>query len=642
MKFSVLTPVYNGALTLEEAAKTLNHQTFQDWEWLIVNDGSKDDTGKIADNLAEKDPRIHVVHQPNGGVSVARNRAMDEAHGEWIVWLDADDAYTADALKMVNALTAEHPEVNALEFPYLRQGCDDQLQGAAGEAGVLSGTDAFERLYVNPATRGQHWQPWRFVYRRENLPRFRKGIIHEDVDVLPAHLLTLGQVYIADKPFYIYTPDREGAATQTFTPKRVTDILDVTENNWLSCPKLQTMLTWNLWGYFRAAEHFEEPARTELMSQFRKHPEYLGLTAAQFKRHPGVETARILAIFLVVLQHIVFLGGILNDDLNALQRLQARSLEAVSQCCVDIFGLISGFVLAGAIAHSTATGTWLQRQLHRWIGFGKLWCQVWCTGLLVLGICWLAVHCGVIAATPVATDWQRALLPLLKDEYWYSTGYFFVFLLTPILLPFARWKHAKWLALALFVIACGVTAFPGGKDALPLNNGYSAAWLVILAFWGMVLRNLLPSRFLTRKQGLLCACIALLMLSVTICQRLVMAAIPAVKECFRDEWTLHHYPSPTIVIAAAAILLASTTFTPGHRARKLICGLSSCAFGVYLIHVQPFFFEHCFKGQFASLATLPWYLFGITILLLAAAIFTACALVEVLRQTCTKRLFHKS
>lgn len=90
---SVIMPAYNVKKYLERSVESVLAQTYGDFELLVVDDGSTDGTGIIADALAEKDSRVVVIHQANGGAAAARNRGLDAARGEFVALLDADDLW---------------------------------------------------------------------------------------------------------------------------------------------------------------------------------------------------------------------------------------------------------------------------------------------------------------------------------------------------------------------------------------------------------------------------------------------------------------------------------------------------------------------------------------------------------------------
>ncbi|MBQ9742156.1 MAG: glycosyltransferase [Ruminococcus sp.] len=88
---SIIVPVYNAANYLNKCIDSLLSQTFEDFELILVNDGSKDNSGSICDDYAAKDRRIKVIHKDNGGVSSARNLGLDNAQGRYIMFCDSDD-----------------------------------------------------------------------------------------------------------------------------------------------------------------------------------------------------------------------------------------------------------------------------------------------------------------------------------------------------------------------------------------------------------------------------------------------------------------------------------------------------------------------------------------------------------------------
>ena len=104
-KISIIVPVYNVERYLRQCIDSILAQTYRDFELFLVDDGSPDNSGKICDEYARKDLRIHVFHKPNGGVSSARNLGIDNAKGEYISFIDADDYIEPNfAEEMVKAM----------------------------------------------------------------------------------------------------------------------------------------------------------------------------------------------------------------------------------------------------------------------------------------------------------------------------------------------------------------------------------------------------------------------------------------------------------------------------------------------------------------------------------------------------------
>lgn len=98
-KISVIIPIYNSEKVLKACLNSVIHQSFIDFEVLLINDGSIDDSGNICDDYAKRDNRIKVFHKENGGVSSARNIGIGNARGEWVTFIDSDDIVEEDFLK---------------------------------------------------------------------------------------------------------------------------------------------------------------------------------------------------------------------------------------------------------------------------------------------------------------------------------------------------------------------------------------------------------------------------------------------------------------------------------------------------------------------------------------------------------------
>jgi glycosyltransferase involved in cell wall biosynthesis len=106
MTVSIIMPVYNLGQYISEAIESVLHQTYSDFELIVVDDGSTDNTSKVLRGFT--DPRINVKHIANSGVSIARNRGLDMASGEYIAFLDADDRWLPDKLeKQISLIEAD-------------------------------------------------------------------------------------------------------------------------------------------------------------------------------------------------------------------------------------------------------------------------------------------------------------------------------------------------------------------------------------------------------------------------------------------------------------------------------------------------------------------------------------------------------
>jgi len=113
--FSIIMPAYNASLYIELAIQSVVEQTYQDWELIIIDDGSTDDTKYIVSTWVKKDPRIKLICQPNSGQpSIARNNALIHAKAELICFLDADDTIAPTKLEISAEAMEAHPNVDIL------------------------------------------------------------------------------------------------------------------------------------------------------------------------------------------------------------------------------------------------------------------------------------------------------------------------------------------------------------------------------------------------------------------------------------------------------------------------------------------------------------------------------------------------
>ena len=116
--FSIVVPTYNQAQFLPEALDSILSQTYDNWEAVVVNDGSTDETPQVLKNYAEKDSRIRIVNKTNGGVASALNQGIEKSRGQWICWLSSDDMFEPDKLEAHLQAIEENPDIRFFHTNY--------------------------------------------------------------------------------------------------------------------------------------------------------------------------------------------------------------------------------------------------------------------------------------------------------------------------------------------------------------------------------------------------------------------------------------------------------------------------------------------------------------------------------------------
>lgn len=180
---SVIIPAYNAAATLEAACESVLTQDYGNVELVVVNDGSKDNTAELLEQLSRRWPGLRAVHQANGGVCRARNAGLDCAGGEYVAFLDADDEMLPGSLTRLFGLLQQHScDIAAGNFLRQYPGREDAPRAYRYGGPLLTwkGKQALENtLKDHPAT----YTVWGKLYRRDAIgqTRFREGRkIHED------------------------------------------------------------------------------------------------------------------------------------------------------------------------------------------------------------------------------------------------------------------------------------------------------------------------------------------------------------------------------------------------------------------------------------------------------------------------------
>ncbi len=199
---SIILPVYNGEKFLASAIESVITQTICDWELLIIDDGSNDNSPAICDDYAAKDARIRVFHQPNGGVNSARAKGVDNASGEFFAFLDADDRFMPDALEyLISHCTSETDLLLAEGQPEAIIGKDDLI------AALWTGK-------VAPALWGKLFRS--SAYKRIGYSLDRRIAMGEDLLLNSMYALEIENAKHLPRRIYDVNYENEASVTKTF------------------------------------------------------------------------------------------------------------------------------------------------------------------------------------------------------------------------------------------------------------------------------------------------------------------------------------------------------------------------------------------------------------------------------------------
>ena len=202
MKLSIIIPVYNVRETLRTCVESAYPSTFDDWEMILVEDGSKDGSDELCDQLAIENSHLQIVHQENQGLSKARNTGLEQAKGEYIAFMDSDDCVQPGTFDILMAEMMRHPEYDLLEFPAM------VYRGGPKESNLTFQPRVYTcmRDYWIDERAYAHAYAWNKIYRRElfNEVRYPVGHVFEDVYILPQLLKHVRTLATTGKGLYYY------------------------------------------------------------------------------------------------------------------------------------------------------------------------------------------------------------------------------------------------------------------------------------------------------------------------------------------------------------------------------------------------------------------------------------------------------
>ena len=225
---SVIVPVYNVEKYLKRCLESIINQTYRELEIILVDDGSKDESGKICEQYGKIDKRIKIIHKENGGLSSARNVGLADAKGKYISFVDSDDWIAKDMYEYMVGLI-EKNEAEAVQCNFIQTNGSKVIINEPEDIHIYTNKDICQ-FYMEFSTKTGSYSVWKFLYKKEVLKdiKFREGKINEDIDYNYKVLARCKKIIVSNQVKYFYY--QEGISLSTGgLKKRDFDLYDAAE-----------------------------------------------------------------------------------------------------------------------------------------------------------------------------------------------------------------------------------------------------------------------------------------------------------------------------------------------------------------------------------------------------------------------------
>lgn len=215
-KYSVIVPVFNAEGRLKRCLDSVLGQAYKNWELLLIDDGSSDNSFSICFDYAKKDGRIRVFHQENSGPSVARNVGLEQATGDWICFVDSDDFISKDYLKEIDCAIRRNQELEMVFFGFHKLRSDGEILNT-----VILEDNNYKgvKLASYLSKKGVFGFTWIKVFRRDKIgdTRFRRDLNLFEDEVFTCEVMQrCRETLVLKKALYNYVCSEDSLMRKTY------------------------------------------------------------------------------------------------------------------------------------------------------------------------------------------------------------------------------------------------------------------------------------------------------------------------------------------------------------------------------------------------------------------------------------------
>ena len=221
-EISIIVPVYNVENYLDRCISSILEQSFTDFQFILVNDGSKDNSGTICDEYAKKDSRIKVIHQDNLGLSAARNIGIEASQGKYITFIDSDDFIHTNMLYILyNNLLENKADISVCNYNLVYEDKLTTRDWGNNDIAVYNNIESVKKIVEKSET--VMIIAWGKLYKRDLFDdiRYPVGKYHEDEFVTYKLLYKSTKTVVTDAKLYYYLQRSNSITGSTYSIKRL-------------------------------------------------------------------------------------------------------------------------------------------------------------------------------------------------------------------------------------------------------------------------------------------------------------------------------------------------------------------------------------------------------------------------------------
>lgn len=225
-KLSIIIPAYNCENYIDRTMQSIIKQNFQDYEILVINDGSTDNTQEKIEYFSRKYDNVKIFLKPNGGVSDARNFGLEKAMGEYVIFIDSDDYILDGYFEYISSIIADN-NIDCIIFNHLigsKQKVIEQSKNyQITNDEIINQKEVISRFLLGHITNS----PWDKVFKKSIVKNiyFPKGItVGEDALFSISFFLNSSKIKLSNKSYYVYMQDTHGVTKSAFSKKKLEDI----------------------------------------------------------------------------------------------------------------------------------------------------------------------------------------------------------------------------------------------------------------------------------------------------------------------------------------------------------------------------------------------------------------------------------